>query len=120
MSHIGIERLGAGHRQHDGAEQDESVPGIVGQQLRSFRIERGFSQGELSDRADVSVDLISKLEQGVRQTARFSSLTRLANALDIDLGRLLEVRRRGLLDECLHAYGYYSRDAILGVNWQLL
>jgi DNA-binding Xre family transcriptional regulator len=71
-----------------------SDPGIVGQQVRSFRIERGLSQGELAERANVSVDLISKLEQGTRQNARLSSLTRLANALDVDLGRLLDKRPR--------------------------
>jgi DNA-binding Xre family transcriptional regulator len=71
-----------------------SDPGIVGQHVRSFRIERGLSQGELAELADVSVDLISKLEQGTRQTARLSSLTRLANALDVDLGRLLAKRPR--------------------------
>jgi DNA-binding Xre family transcriptional regulator len=71
-----------------------SDPGIAGQQVRSFRIERGLSQAELAELADISVDLISKLEQGTRQTARLSSLTRLANALDIDLGRLLDKRPR--------------------------
>jgi DNA-binding Xre family transcriptional regulator len=71
-----------------------SDPGIVGQQVRSFRIERGLSQGELAERANVSVDLISKLEQGTRQTARISTLTRLAAALDVDLGRLLDKRPR--------------------------
>jgi transcriptional regulator with XRE-family HTH domain len=71
-----------------------SDPGIVGQQLRIYRIERGLSQAELAERADVSVDLISKLEQGTRQTARITTLALLATALDIDLGRLLDKRPR--------------------------
>ncbi len=33
MPHIGIKRLGAGHRQHDRAEQNEAVPGMVQQQV---------------------------------------------------------------------------------------
>ena len=34
MAHIGIERFGTGHRQHHGAEQHESLPGVAVEKLR--------------------------------------------------------------------------------------
>lgn len=71
-----------------------SDPGIIGQQLRNLRVERGLSQAELAELSDLSVDLIAKLEQGTRQDARISTLSRLASALDVDLARLLDKRPR--------------------------
>jgi tetratricopeptide (TPR) repeat protein len=43
----------------------------------------------LADRANVSRDLVGKLEQGRRQTARISSLVSLACALDVELAALV-------------------------------
>lgn len=48
-----------------------------------------FTQQELADKATVSVDLIRKLEQGQRHTARISNLHKIARALDVPLVRLL-------------------------------
>src|SRR5260221_5827529 len=50
MAHIGIERLGAGHGQHHRTEQDETVPGVVGQQRDPvIGIERPKNAGLLDD-----------------------------------------------------------------------
>ena len=35
MTHVGIERLAAGHRQHDRAQRDEGDPGRVQEQVDS-------------------------------------------------------------------------------------
>ncbi len=53
-----------------------------------------MTQEELAERAGVSRDLIAKLEQGSRQSARLSSLTRIANALDVSLSELTGSRPR--------------------------
>src|SRR6266700_2706925 len=66
----------------------------IGAQLRKLRVERGLSQAELAELADVSIDLVAKLEQGARQSARLSSLTKLAQALDVPLSELLDKRPR--------------------------
>jgi transcriptional regulator with XRE-family HTH domain len=47
-------------------------------------------QEELADRANVSRDLVAKLEQGRRHTARIASLASLARALDVGLSALVE------------------------------
>lgn len=66
----------------------------IGEQLKRLRTERGLSQAGLAERADVSVDLVKKLEQGIRESARITSLTRLAQALDVPMSALLDRRPR--------------------------
>jgi transcriptional regulator with XRE-family HTH domain len=55
--------------------------------LREFRDD--MTQEELAGRAGVSVDTIRKLEQGVRQSARITTLRALSRALDVELERLV-------------------------------
>lgn len=71
-----------------------SEPSTIGQNLRRLRNDRGLSQEGLAEAAGVSVHVISKLEQGVRQTARITTLTRIANGLDVDLAELVDRRDR--------------------------
>ncbi|MEV5411221.1 helix-turn-helix transcriptional regulator [Thermopolyspora sp. NPDC052614] len=66
----------------------------IGAQLRRIRHERGLSQEGLAERAGVSRDLIAKLEQGARRSARLTSLMRLATALDVELSALTGKRER--------------------------
>ncbi len=61
----------------------------IGENLARLRWLAGLTQEELAERATVSVDLVRRLEQGSRSTARIGSLYRLAGALDVDLGTLL-------------------------------
>ncbi|MGQ0841856.1 helix-turn-helix domain-containing protein [Actinokineospora sp.] len=60
----------------------------LGARIRQLR-GRLLSQRELADKAEVSVDLIRKLEQGRRHTASIASLHRIARALDVDVSDLL-------------------------------
>jgi transcriptional regulator with XRE-family HTH domain len=62
----------------------------IGYQLRRLRRLRGLTQEQLADRANVSRDLVAKLEQGRRHTARITSLASLAGALDVELSALVE------------------------------
>ena len=68
-------------------------PDNMGDRLRSLRDERSMTRHELADDSGVDVDLIEKLEHGRRQTARLTSLTRLADALGVGVSRLLGRRR---------------------------
>jgi transcriptional regulator with XRE-family HTH domain len=58
----------------------------IGQRLRSLRLQRGYSQHELAQRARVSLDLVSKLERDVRESMSWASMVKLARALDVDPG----------------------------------
>ncbi|MEV0168279.1 helix-turn-helix domain-containing protein [Nonomuraea fuscirosea] len=64
----------------------------IGARLRAARRSRGLTQEELAEAADLSRDLIAKLEQGQRKTARVTSLVKLANALDVELSALIGKR----------------------------
>lgn len=66
----------------------------IGERLKRVRRERGMTQEDLADASGVSRDLIAKLEQGRRQTARISTLSRLANGLDCEIGELVDKRER--------------------------
>jgi len=66
-------------------------PGTIGERIRQLRrqLDPQMTQRELAERAGVSVDLISKLEQGQKQTALLVSLHKIARALDVDVAVLL-------------------------------
>lgn len=66
----------------------------IGDRLRSLRIERGLTQEQLAEVAGVSTDLIKKLEQGRRDGARLTTLTKLAEALDAPRSQLIDKRPR--------------------------
>ena len=66
----------------------------IGERLRRARSERGLTQEEQAGLASVSVDLVKKLEQGRRESARLTSLAALADALDAPLSELTDKRPR--------------------------
>lgn len=61
--------------------------------LKEIRQECGYSQSELSNKADVSVRMIQHYEQGVKDINKTQALTvyRLAKALDVTVEDLLEI-----------------------------
>lgn len=66
--------------------------------LRYWRGERGLTQEQLGELANVKQSTISELETGKQQRIDFAVLDRLAAALDVSVGELLErdgKRRRG-------------------------
>jgi len=65
--------------------------GGIGDRVQRLRTGRSpkLTQRELAEKAGVSVELVSKLEQGVRQSARLASLTKIARALDVDVADLV-------------------------------
>lgn len=66
----------------------------IGDRLRLLRREHGLTQEELAAAAGVSIDVISKLEQGRRKSARITTLSKLASALDIEISELVDKRER--------------------------
>jgi transcriptional regulator with XRE-family HTH domain len=71
-----------------------SEPSTIGEHLKRVRKEHGYTQEGLAEKASLSVDVIRKLEQNVRTSARMTTLMRLANALDTDLTELTGKRER--------------------------
>ena len=72
----------------------------LGDALREARERAGISQLEAGEEAGVAPNMISRLESGERQDARFTTIARIARALDTSLDELaadcgLVPRRRG-------------------------
>jgi transcriptional regulator with XRE-family HTH domain len=60
----------------------------IGRQLKKLR-GKDVTQRKLAERADVSLVLVQKLEQGARQATSLATLHKLARALDVEIGELL-------------------------------
>ncbi len=58
--------------------------------LKALRESSGLSQQEIAVKADLSLSLVAKLEQGKKADPRASTLLALADALGVRPGRLLE------------------------------
>jgi transcriptional regulator with XRE-family HTH domain len=54
---------------------------MIGRQIAELRHASGLTQEQLAERARVSVDVIRRLEQGQRKTARIATLHAIAAAL---------------------------------------
>lgn len=63
---------------------------VRGEELRRLRQRAGLTQEALAERAQISVSVIKKLEQGQRPSAYISTLRRLAGALGTTTAALLE------------------------------
>lgn len=61
----------------------------IGDRIRVLREFRDVTQAQLAERAGCSIDTIRKLEQGARQSTSLATLRALAQALDVELERLL-------------------------------
>ncbi|MFE2016983.1 helix-turn-helix domain-containing protein [Streptomyces sp. NPDC059499] len=61
----------------------------IGDRIARLRRRRKLTQEGLAERAGISVDVVRKLEQGVRSTARLTTLNALAGALDVEPSNLV-------------------------------
>ncbi|MGQ4598084.1 helix-turn-helix domain-containing protein [Nocardia sp. R6R-6] len=87
---------------------------IIGARIRRFRGKR-LTQKQLAEHAEVSHDLIKKLERGARQGASIASLQKIARALDIDIADLVG-KRYGIPSSDPHAGVVAIRRALTAVD----
>lgn len=58
-----------------------------GRLVKAHRVRMGLTQEALAERADISTDMVSKIEGG-KSGARFGVIARLAEALEVDPAEL--------------------------------
>jgi transcriptional regulator with XRE-family HTH domain len=66
---------------------------VVGEKVRRLRLERGWSQAELSTHARIALNVVAKIEQdydGTKADVRMSSLMSLARVFGKTLSEFLE------------------------------
>lgn len=61
----------------------------LGERLRAYRTQRGWSQEEMAERADLHTTYIGQLERG-EKNATIESISKVAAALNISLSKLFE------------------------------
>ncbi|MDJ0764929.1 MAG: helix-turn-helix transcriptional regulator [Myxococcota bacterium] len=61
---------------------------VVRQRIRRLRLQRGLTQENLCDRAGISVDAVSRIENGSRKPT-LDTLDRIAQALDTSISELV-------------------------------
>lgn len=86
----------------------------IGDRIKRFR-GKAFTQKELAEAAEVSKDLISKLEQNTKKTASLTSLRKISRALDIDVAELVG-KRAGVPTGDLDAGVVAIRQALSSVD----
>jgi len=62
----------------------------IAYRLRTLREAAGLSQQDVAERADLSLSLIAKMEQGRKADPRASTLLAIAGALGVRAGQLIE------------------------------
>lgn len=85
----------------------------MGERILHLRSRRHMTQQELADAAEVSVDLVRKLEQQQRDSARLTTLNQLARALDVPVGELINTPR-GLATDAQDGEMFHLRRVLLG------
>jgi len=81
--------VSAGRKSHPGPPGKGGETLVDRARLAQLRRDHGWTQELLAGRAGLSAELVKKLEQGVKRSARLSSLAVLARALDVPVGVLL-------------------------------
>ena len=78
-----------------GGEQDvtHKQQTELASRLKQLREARGMSQQVLAITAGLSVSIVARMEQGVKEDPRLSTLLKLAQALDVGVGDLLMTPR---------------------------
>ena len=66
-----------------------SIAKIIGERLRAYRIQKGWSQEMLAEKAELHHTYIGQLERG-EKNATIESIYKVATALDIPLSALFE------------------------------
>lgn len=62
----------------------------IGEQLRAWRATRGLSQRALATAAGIGYVLVAKIETGAIADPRLSTLRKLADALKLTVGELVD------------------------------
>ena len=85
----------------------------TGERIRKFRTEKKLSQNALGSRLGISQQQIAQYELGTR-TPKIDTLVKIANALDIDIDKLLDIEALHPMDytEAVFSYEHLRYDRI--------
>jgi transcriptional regulator with XRE-family HTH domain len=61
---------------------------MVDKKLKALRKEKGWSQQKLAEKAGLSINAVTKIEQGLAESPTLKTLVKLADALGVSLDEL--------------------------------
>ncbi|KYP81362.1 helix-turn-helix domain-containing protein [Ferroacidibacillus organovorans] len=71
---------------------------MIGERIRSLRIERNLSLSELAERADIAKSYLSAIERNIQHNPSIQVIEKLANVFELPIQQLLP-------DETINAFG---------------
>jgi len=69
--------------------EEKQLKGILGENIKFFRLRRQFSQADLAEKANISVTFLSNIERG-NNYPQAGTLCNIANALGIEVWELFK------------------------------
>ena len=70
--------------------ENDARPGILGKNIKKYRLLRELTQEKLAQRAKVTHSSMSKLEAGFNDNPRIKTVQRIAAALEVTVNDLLQ------------------------------
>ena len=64
---------------------------LFGKRVRSLRLLRGLTQQQLSERSNISIEYLSKIERG-QASPSFGTIARLCSGLEVDADQLFNFK----------------------------
>jgi transcriptional regulator with XRE-family HTH domain len=72
--------------------KEKELKGILGKNIKFFRLRRSFSQAELAEKADISVTFLSNIERG-NNYPQAGTICKIANVLGVNVWELFKGER---------------------------
>ncbi|GBU28806.1 hypothetical protein R84B8_02368 [Treponema sp. R8-4-B8] len=69
--------------------EEKKLKGILGKNIKFFRLRRQFSQADLAEKANISITFLSNIERG-NNYPQAGTLCNIANALEIEIWELFK------------------------------
>jgi len=83
---------------------------LIGSRIKELRKKKGLSQEQLSEKADITPNYLSRIERGT-ENPTLDMLIRLAAALDVEMWEIFDCRHRGSLKDLRSVLNKISVDA---------
>ena len=68
---------------------NDARPGVLGENIKKYRLKNGLTQEKLAQRANVTHSSMSKIEAGFNDNPRIKTVQRIAVALGVTVNDLL-------------------------------
>jgi transcriptional regulator with XRE-family HTH domain len=93
--------------------KEKKLKGILGENIKFFRLRRQFSQADLAEKANISITFLSNIERG-NNYPQAGTLCNIANSLGINVWELF--KEKGATDDQNAIIDRISDDFIKHVN----